>query len=74
MIRIIYHFPHLLASPLSALKRYAHFPVFSPYGIPANYRQKQGSEINTYEWVNKEKLLCETVELAEQESRESKPY
>jgi catalase len=28
--------------------------LFSPYGIPANYRQMQGSGVNTYKWVNKE--------------------
>ena len=28
--------------------------VFSPWGIPANYRQMQGSGVNTYKWVNKE--------------------
>lgn len=27
--------------------------VFSPWGIPANYRQMQGSGVNTYKWVNK---------------------
>ncbi|WP_407692025.1 catalase [Radiobacillus deserti] len=26
--------------------------VFSPWGIPANYRQMQGSGVNTYRWVN----------------------
>ncbi|WP_394336205.1 catalase [Adhaeribacter arboris] len=26
--------------------------LFSPYGIPANYRQMQGSGVNTYKWVN----------------------
>jgi catalase len=26
--------------------------VFSPWGIPANYRQMQGSGVNTYKWVN----------------------
>ena len=28
--------------------------VFSPWGIPANYRQMQGSGVNTYKWVNNE--------------------
>jgi catalase len=28
--------------------------LFSPYGIPANYRQMQGSGVNTYKWVNKD--------------------
>lgn len=28
--------------------------LFSPYGIPANYRQMQGSGVNTYKWVNTE--------------------
>lgn len=28
--------------------------VFSPWGIPANYRQMQGSGVNTYKWVNAE--------------------
>jgi catalase len=27
--------------------------VFSPWGVPANYRQMQGSGVNTYKWVNK---------------------
>lgn len=26
--------------------------LFSPWGIPANYRQMQGSGVNTYKWVN----------------------
>src|SRR5215217_6108159 len=26
--------------------------VMSPWGIPANYRQMQGSGVNTYKWVN----------------------
>src|SRR5699024_762318 len=26
--------------------------IFSPWGIPANYRQMQGSGVNTYKWVN----------------------
>lgn len=26
--------------------------LFSPHGIPANYRQMQGSGVNTYKWVN----------------------
>jgi catalase len=26
--------------------------LFSPWGIPANYRQMQGSDVNTYKWVN----------------------
>jgi catalase len=26
--------------------------LFSPYGIPASYRQMQGSGVNTYKWVN----------------------
>jgi len=28
--------------------------LFSPYGIPANYRQMQGSGVNTYKWVNED--------------------
>ncbi|MFD1037590.1 catalase [Virgibacillus byunsanensis] len=28
--------------------------LFSPWGIPANYRQMQGSGVNTYRWVNKD--------------------
>lgn len=28
--------------------------VFSPWGIPANYRQMQGSGVNTYKWVNQQ--------------------
>jgi catalase len=28
--------------------------LFSPYGIPANYRQMQGSGVNTYKWVNQD--------------------
>lgn len=28
--------------------------VFSPWGIPANYRQMQGSGVNTYKWVNEQ--------------------
>lgn len=28
--------------------------LFSPWGIPANYRQMQGSGVNTYKWVNEE--------------------
>lgn len=28
--------------------------LFSPYGIPANYRHMQGSGVNTYKWVNSE--------------------
>jgi catalase len=28
--------------------------LFSPYGIPANYRQMQGSGVNTYKWVNEQ--------------------
>lgn len=28
--------------------------IFSPWGIPANYRQMQGSGVNTYKWVNAE--------------------
>lgn len=28
--------------------------VYSPWGIPANYRQMQGSGVNTYKWVNAE--------------------
>lgn len=33
-----------------------HMATFlhSPWGIPANYRQMQGSGVNTYKWVNKE--------------------
>ena len=30
--------------------------LFSPWGIPANYRQMQGSGVNTYKWVNKDGL------------------
>ncbi|RYX84435.1 catalase [bacterium] len=26
--------------------------LFSPWGIPANYREMQGSGVNTYKWVN----------------------
>ncbi|MCC9166619.1 catalase [Pontibacter harenae] len=26
--------------------------LYSPWGIPANYRQMQGSGVNTYKWVN----------------------
>ena len=26
--------------------------LFSPWGIPANYRKMQGSGVNTYKWVN----------------------
>nr|WP_309098629.1 catalase [Fredinandcohnia onubensis] len=28
--------------------------LFSPWGIPANYRQMQGSGVNTYKWINQE--------------------
>lgn len=28
--------------------------LFSPWGIPANYRQMQGSGVNTYKWINAE--------------------
>jgi catalase len=28
--------------------------LFSPWGIPSNYRQMQGSGVNTYKWVNAE--------------------
>ncbi|KKB42025.1 catalase [Bacillus thermotolerans] len=28
--------------------------VFSPWGIPASYREMQGSGVNTYKWVNAE--------------------
>ncbi len=28
--------------------------VYSPWGIPANYRMMQGSGVNTYKWVNNE--------------------
>lgn len=28
--------------------------LFSPWGIPANYRMMQGSGVNTYKWVNAE--------------------
>lgn len=28
--------------------------LFSPWGIPANYREMQGSGVNTYKWVNKD--------------------
>ncbi|NBD22316.1 catalase [Paenibacillus glycinis] len=28
--------------------------VYSPWGIPANYRMMQGSGVNTYRWVNPE--------------------
>ena len=27
--------------------------LFSPWGIPASYREMQGSGVNTYKWVNK---------------------
>ncbi len=27
--------------------------IYSPWGIPANYRMMQGSGVNTYKWVNK---------------------
>jgi len=27
--------------------------LFSPWGIPASYRQMEGSGVNTYKWVNK---------------------
>lgn len=27
--------------------------LFSPWGIPANYREMEGSGVNTYKWVNK---------------------
>ena len=26
--------------------------LFSPWGIPANYRQMQGAGVNTYKWIN----------------------
>src|SRR5690625_5822627 len=26
--------------------------IYSPWGIPANYRIMQGSGVNTYKWVN----------------------
>src|SRR5699024_12231798 len=26
--------------------------IYSPWGIPANYRMMQGSGVNTYKWVN----------------------
>ncbi|UOQ95621.1 catalase [Halobacillus shinanisalinarum] len=32
--------------------------LFSPWGIPANYRQMQGSGVNTYRWVNEEGKGC----------------
>ncbi|OKL37362.1 catalase [Domibacillus mangrovi] len=28
--------------------------VYSPWGIPANYRMMQGSGVNTYRWINSE--------------------
>ncbi|WP_249871486.1 catalase [Oceanobacillus saliphilus] len=28
--------------------------IYSPWGIPANYRMMQGSGVNTYKWVNSE--------------------
>ncbi|KEO84924.1 catalase [Tumebacillus flagellatus] len=28
--------------------------LFSPWGIPANYREMQGSGVNTYKWVNQD--------------------
>lgn len=28
--------------------------LFSPWGIPANYRQMQGSGVNTYKWINRD--------------------
>lgn len=28
--------------------------IFSPWGIPANYRQMQGSGVNTYKWLNED--------------------
>ncbi|WP_102027436.1 catalase [Salirhabdus sp. Marseille-P4669] len=28
--------------------------VYSPWGIPANYRMMQGSGVNTYRWINNE--------------------
>ncbi|GAA4430322.1 catalase [Pontibacter saemangeumensis] len=28
--------------------------LYSPWGIPASYRQMQGSGVNTYKWVNKD--------------------
>ena len=28
--------------------------IYSPWGIPANYRMMQGSGVNTYKWVNNE--------------------
>ena len=28
--------------------------LFSPWGIPANYRMMQGSGVNTYKWINKD--------------------
>lgn len=28
--------------------------LYSPWGIPANYRQMQGSGVNTYKWVNQQ--------------------
>ncbi|WP_164214414.1 catalase [Virgibacillus sp. YIM 98842] len=28
--------------------------IYSPWGIPANYRMMQGSGVNTYRWVNQE--------------------
>lgn len=28
--------------------------LFSPWGIPANYRQMEGSGVNTYKWYNKD--------------------
>lgn len=28
--------------------------IYSPWGIPANYRMMQGSGVNTYKWINKD--------------------
>ncbi|RKQ28807.1 catalase [Oceanobacillus halophilus] len=28
--------------------------IYSPWGIPANYRMMQGSGVNTYRWINQE--------------------
>lgn len=28
--------------------------IYSPWGIPANYRMMQGSGVNTYKWINNE--------------------
>ena len=42
-----------LCLPFPGSDAYDHV-CFSPWGIPANYRQMQGSGVNTYKWVNAE--------------------